>query len=107
MVRYSQGADGAPHSETVGETLSRYGVRKTFRQLPRTISISEKVIFVMSSGAEIARAANLTYHGGPLSILLGSYGMRTCPDIFSEEGSQKFKIYNDLEGIVLGGEAMP
>ena len=55
----------------------------------------------MTSDRELARAANITYLGGPLSILLGSYATTSCPDILTEQGSKDFSTYYVLEKVIL------
>ena len=47
---------------------------------------------------ELARAGQVVYLGGPLSLLLGAYAMSTCPDVMTPEGATNFEIYYVLEG---------
>ena len=63
----------------------------------------ERVVYELDSEARPATAASLTYMGGPLSIFLGAYGMASCPDILSTEGSEHFRRFYELAAIVLGG----
>lgn len=106
-VRYTIDPSGTVRQEPALQIESSYGVRKTFSERPSSISMSEKIVYEIATGHQIARAASLTYHGGPLSLFLGSYGMRHCPDILTERGSKDFSTFYNLEAIVLGGEPLP
>ena len=104
LLRYSKGEDGALKQEQIPAVSSQYGFRETFSELTGGITMTEKVIYEIATEQERARAAMINYHGGPLSLFLGSYGMRSCPDVLSAEGSRYFGIFYDLESIVLRGE---
>ncbi len=106
-LRYSKANDGEIHSEPVPRISSAYGVRETFSQLPGSITMTEKVVYEIETDRELARAASIVYQGGPLSLFLGAYGMSSCPDILSEEGSRHFRTFYELESIVLRAEALP
>ena len=99
-VRYTKVGDDV-REESVAALRSRYAVRETFEELPHGIVMTEKTVYEMASKRELARAASIVYHGGPLSLLLGVYGMSSCPDARSEQGSQDFRTFYDLETIVL------
>jgi hypothetical protein len=101
-VRYSwSGAERKVVEEEVAELKSLYGVRETFSQLRYGIHMIAKVVYKLSSGQEVGKAAEVVYQGGPLWVFLGSYGMSSCPDIRSADGSQHFQTFYDLEFIVL------
>ena len=57
-----------------------------------------------SNERELARAGQVVYLGGPLSLLLGAYAMSTCPDVMTPEGATNFEIYYVLDKYVLGGD---
>ena len=101
-LRYTKVGDEV-RKEEITELTSRYGFEQKFSQLPSGITMTEKRVFEVGTNRELARASNITYHGGPLSLFLGSYGMSSCPDIISEQGSRHFRTFYDLEKIVLGG----
>jgi hypothetical protein len=99
-LRYVRNGDEV-RSVEVTTLKSQYGVRKSFLTKPFGITMSTKNIYELSTNRELARAAMIHYQGGPLGLLLGSYGSSSCPDILSEEGSRDFRKFYDLETIVL------
>ena len=103
FLRYSRAADGAIAKEAVSAVTSTYAVSDTFSQLSYGITLSEKRVFEHVSGRELARAGQVVYSGGPLSLLLGVYAMSSCPSIVTPQGSKNFEIYYTLERHVLGG----
>ena len=44
----------------------------------------------------------MTYHGGPLGMVLGAYGLSICPDPVTTEGRRQFDLYYHLVREVLG-----
>lgn len=101
FVRYTLAEDGSVLETEVQELISDYTVRETMSTTRLRTQIVEKVVLERASGRELARAANLTYMGGPLSIFLGVWGMASCPDIRDERGSEDFTTFYDLERLVL------
>jgi len=89
------------HSEAIESPTSLFGFRQTFSEVSSSITMTEKVIYEISTGSEVARAADLVYMGGPFSLFLGSYATASCPDIRTPEGSADFKTFYSLEGLVL------
>lgn len=100
-VRYSINAGGELDEEMVPEPESRYGVRETLAELPHGILMTEKVVYERGPDRELARAAQVVYQGGPLSLLLGVYAMSSCPDVRSPGGSGHFMTFYNLETIAL------
>lgn len=100
-VRYSKTGEGETGEHKISALESRYGVRKTLSELSHGILLSEKRVYEMASDRELARAAHLTYEGGPLKLFLGAYGMSSCPDISTEAGAQDFNTFYNLESVVL------
>lgn len=100
-VRYTLAEDGGLEREEVGSLRSRYGLRKELITHPRGTIRTQKVVYELGSERELARAANLVYEGGPLSIFLGVYGMSSCPDIRTAQGSEDFRVFYELETHVL------
>ena len=100
LLRYT--LDGNKiRSETIDAPSSLYGLRQTFTDVSDSIHLTEKTIYAISTRAEFARAAQVVYNGGPLSLFLGSYGMTSCPDIRTSQGSEDFNTYYHLETLVL------
>jgi hypothetical protein len=99
-VRYSKAGDEV-RQEQINALRSRYGVREDFSESSDGILITEKTVYEMASGHELARATNILYQGGPLALFLGSWAMSSCPDILTEQGSKDFRTFYDLETIVL------
>lgn len=102
VVRYHLAEDGTVRMEGVEKAVSRFGVRLTTESLKGGVLITRKLIFDRSTGRELASAASLVYEGGPLSLLLGPWGMSSCPDPRTAQGSRDFKSFYHLETLVLG-----
>jgi len=102
--RYSMNAEGEFIEREIDAPTARYGVRDELWETDSGVIFSVKTVYDMSSNRELARAARLTYSGGYLSILLGSYATTSCPDIRTEQGSNNFRIYYDLEKVVLNSQ---
>jgi hypothetical protein len=100
-VRYSRDGSGKVREEEVTEPISRYGVRDHLSRVSHGIIMNEKIVYEIETGKELAKAASITYEGGPLSFLLGVYAMSSCPDVRTGKGSQDFRTYYDLETLVL------
>ena len=103
FMRYRLDERGDLEEMEVADLSSQYGVRETLETARAGTTIMERTVYEIDSEAELARAASLTYMGGPLSIFLGVYGMASCPDIRSPEGSEHFRQFYDLALVVLGG----
>jgi hypothetical protein len=100
-IRYSRTDSDRIHEQEVSELRSLYGVREDFTRLRYGILMTEKVVYEIESHRELARAAQIVYEGGPLSLFLGVYGMSSCPDVRSIKGSHYFQTFYDLETITL------
>lgn len=100
-LRYNAGPDGITNPTVIDAPTSAFGFRQTFSELPGSITMTEKVIYERATNIELARAASITYMGGPLSLFLGSYGMASCPDVITTEGSEDFNTFYNLEQLVL------
>ncbi len=107
QLRYRPGPDSAAVAEPVEAFTSRYGVEQTLVHEAYGILRSEKRIRERADGRLLARAGQVTYQGGPLALFLGAYAVESCPDIREAQGSRAFKIFYDLEAIVLGGQPLP
>ncbi|MCB1020404.1 MAG: hypothetical protein H6509_06945 [Bryobacterales bacterium] len=106
MLRYSVAQDGSVRHEKAEKVQSEYGVRITYG-LKDGVAMTQKIISEIETGREIARATELEYEGGPLAVLLGTFGMSSCPDLLSPVGAREFRMFYDLEGYVLGGKELP
>ena len=100
-IRYTLGEDGELAQEEVSALRSRYSVSHEFVRHRLGTFMTEKVVHEIETGRELARAASLIYSGGPLALLLGSYGTSSCPDVRSRQGSEDFATFYDLETLVL------
>ena len=70
-VRYSRSDAGNKTDEKPIPNISAvYGVRETFSELSGSLTMTEKVIYEIATERELAHAASINYHGGPLSIFL-------------------------------------
>jgi hypothetical protein len=106
-IRYSLAANGEVRQDETETLRSEYGVRKTYELLEGGVSKSEKVVYELESGEEVAHASELVYQGGPLAVFLGTFGLASCPNPRTPKGARDFQIYYDLESYVLGGKALP
>lgn len=104
-VRYSMLADGKVREQETTELVSQYGVREDFSQPSYGILMNQKTVYQIASSRQFANAAGVTYTGGPLSLLLGTYALSSCPDIRTPSGSEDFKTYYHLEKAVLRASA--
>ena len=104
-MRYSLAADGSVSEQEVTTLNSVYGVRKDFSELAYGITMTHKLVYEIETARELATAAYIHYGGGPLSIFVSFSGMSSCPDSSSEEGSEQFRTFYDLEAITLRAPA--
>jgi len=103
--RFSMSPQGKITEVEIPAPTSQIEVRDELWETTSGVIISVKTVYQRSSETELARAANITYQGGPLGFLLGSYARASCPDILNEQGSEDFMTYYNLEKIVLNIQA--
>lgn len=103
--RYSISSQGQINEVEIAAPTSAYGVRDELWETGSGVIVSVKTVYEKASESELARAANITYRGGPLWFLMGSYATTSCPDILTEQGSEDFTTYYNLEKIVLNDQA--
>ncbi|MBI4988163.1 MAG: hypothetical protein HZC23_05005 [Rhodocyclales bacterium] len=101
FVRFRKVGDKV-HTEPVTELQSRHVVKSATEVRDRTIHVSRTAISERESGRLLAEAHSVIYHGGPLRIVLGVYGMSNCPNPITPEGSRQFNLYYHLVREVLG-----
>ncbi len=101
FFRYAQSESGDIDQQAIDELQSHHGVRVTFSAMSFGITMTEKIIYVLATREELARAAYIVYAGGPLSLFFGSYALVSCPDAASPEGATAFETFYNLEKIVL------
>jgi hypothetical protein len=106
-LRYTKASNGEVRQEEVMEIESLHAVRETYEQVDGGISSVEKVIYEVATGRALGRATQLIYQGGPLSILLGTMGIASCPDPATAQGGKEFQIFYDLESYVLRAKPLP
>jgi hypothetical protein len=100
-VSYESDPDGPVQERDVDAPTADYEVEKEFEQAAWGILVTRKTIRDRRSGEELAKAANITYQGGPLSLFFGTHAMDSCPDVRSPDGSTNFETFYNLERIVL------
>lgn len=101
FVRFRKAGDKV-HTEPVTELQSLHVVKSATEVRDRTIHVSRTAISERESGRLLAEAHSVIYHGGPLGIVLGVYGMSHCPNPITPEGSRQFNLYYHLVREVLG-----
>jgi hypothetical protein len=84
--------------ESVSELKAFYTVQSTFDAKNQGIGIDVNRMAIMerASGKLLAEAYSINYHGGPLGILLGVYGLSSCPSPITQQGSRQFNTYYHL-----------
>jgi len=82
--------------ETVSELTARYTVQSMHEKRSLGIVVDRVAVTERVSGKLLAQAHSVTYHGGPLSLLLVLYGMSDCPDVRTQQGSRQFNVYYHL-----------
>ena len=103
--RFSMSPQGKITEVEIPAPTSQIEVRDELWETTSGVIVSVKTVYQRSSETELARAANITYQGGPLWFLLGSYARASCPDVLNEQGSEYFMTYYNLEKIVLNNQA--
>lgn len=88
--------------EPASELQARHVVKSGTDVRDNTIHVSRTAISERRSGRLLAEAHSVTYHGGPLGMVLGVYGMSHCPNPVTPEGSRQFNLYYHLVREVLG-----
>ena len=101
FIRYSKTIDNRIREQKLTTLKSLYGVRQDLHELSFGIVMTSKTVYEIASNRQLATASHIVYHGGPLSLLLGVYGMSSCPDISLPEGSQHFDTFYNLEAKIL------
>ncbi len=87
--------------EPIAELQSRQAVQTVTEVRERTIHVSRTAITERGSGRLLAEAHSVIYHGGPLRIALGVYGLSSCPNPITPEGNRQFNLYYHLAREVL------
>jgi hypothetical protein len=85
--------DGKP------ELIARYGVNKQHTDFGFTSSGFETSVYEIATNREIAKSANIMFHGGWLQFLRFMSGWSNCPDT----GTKEWKVTYRLPEYVLGG----
>lgn len=88
--------------EPIAEPRARHVVKSTTEVRDNTIHVSRTTISDRQSGRLLAEAHSVIYHGGPLGLVLGVYGLSNCPNPVTPEGSRQFDLYYHLVREVLG-----
>lgn len=101
FVRYRKSSDRVV-SEPVADLQARHVVKTETDVRDHTIHISRTSVAERDSGKLLAEAYSVIYHGGPMGIVLGAYGLSSCPDPITPEGSRQFNLYYHLVREVLG-----
>jgi hypothetical protein len=88
--------------EPISEPQARHVVKSETEVRSNTIHVSRITISERRGGRLLAEAHSVTYHGGPLGMVLGVYGLSHCPNPVTEEGRRQFNLYYHLVREVLG-----
>lgn len=101
FVRFRK-SDGKVLIEPVAEPRARHTVKSGTEVRGNGIHVSRTAVSERASGRLLAEAHSVTYHGGPLGMVLGVYGLSHCPNPVTAEGSRQFNLYYHLVREVLG-----
>lgn len=105
FVRYTLGNPGeVVEVATIPSPGAEYSVSLDVERLPWGAHATRKRVFSRVSGEEIARAAEIVYSGGPLSLFFGSWATESCPSVRDPVGREAFGLFYELEARVLGGQ---
>jgi hypothetical protein len=105
-VRYRKDGKGIA-TDPVPTLTATHKVRSGVDVRANGIHVARTEISDRTSGKVLAEAHSVIYHGGPLGILLGVYGLATCPDPVTADGNRQFRAYYHLAREVLGGGLPP
>jgi hypothetical protein len=105
-VRYRKQGDNVV-SEPADELRARHAVKSGVEVRPDGIHVARTAITERDSGRLLAEAHSVIYHGGPLGVVLGVYGLSNCPNPITAEGSRQFNLYYHLVREVLGSGNAP
>lgn len=101
-IRYTPGDGRQVREEAVKELLSRFGLREERSVMFWGVGMTKKIVYELKSNRVLAEAASVDYHGGPLFLFFGVYGLSSCPDVRDvDRGAKDFSTYHNLEAIVL------
>ena len=90
-VRYERSADGAIATTPIATLSARYEVREDFTQPSRYTASTRTQVIDRRTGAVLARAGSATFDGGRMNLVLGMWGMRSCPSAMrAPEGFDAF-----------------
>ena len=101
FVRFRKAGDQVV-IEPVIELQARHVVKSDTEVRSDTNHVSRTAISERQSGRLLAEAHSVIYHGGPLGVVLGVYGMSHCPNPSTAEGRRQFNLYYHLVREVLG-----
>ncbi len=105
-VRYRKDG-GKIVTDPIPALTAAHVVRSGVEVRAQTIHVARTEIAERASGKILAEAHSVIYHGGPLGLFLGAYGLANCPSPITAEGSRQFNTYYHLVREVLGGGAPP
>ncbi|MBL8502568.1 MAG: hypothetical protein JNL78_03945 [Rhodocyclaceae bacterium] len=106
FVRYGRAGDKVVN-EPVSVLQARHTVKSGVEVRPDGIHVARTAITEREGGRLLAEAHSVTYHGGPLGMVLGVHGMSHCPNPITPEGSRQFDLYYHLVREVLGSGNRP
>ncbi|KAB2934478.1 MAG: hypothetical protein F9K21_11550 [Rhodocyclaceae bacterium] len=101
FVRFRK-SDGKVLIEPAAELQARYTVKSDVEVRGNSIHVSRTAVSQRAGGRLLAEAHSVTYHGGPLGMVLGVHGLSHCPNPVTAEGARRFDLYYHLVREVLG-----
>jgi len=93
-------------TDRLPQVTAAYIVRSDVDVRAHGIHVARTEITERATGKLLAEAHSVTYHGGPLGLVLGVYGLANCPNPISAEGSRQFDAYYHLVRDVLNGSGL-
>jgi len=106
FVRYRRDGKNVA-SDPLPALTAQYVVRSGVDVRANGIHVARTEIAERASGRILGEAHSVIYHGGPLGLFLGVYGLASCPNPITAEGSRQFNTYYHLVREVLGGGQSP
>lgn len=93
-VRYERFGNGSIVTNDIPELTAEYEVREVFSQPYGHTGLSRTQVVDRASGDVLAKAASATFDGGRMKIVLGAWGVRSCPSAMTS--SEDFNAFYHL-----------
>lgn len=96
-VRYSKDADGKISTVDIDAPTARFEVREVFSAPFDHTHLSQTQVIDRQTGTVLSQAGSANYDGGWSKLVLGAWGMRSCPSAMfaSEDFGRYYHLARD------------